>query len=262
MKQEDYLNVPSDEAGILQKRRGWDIQDVRFFSESEVKKLLYAQEELSFLLGRNYPASSVIKLIGDRYQLTQRQRIALVRSTCSPQSLVLRQAKCLPISSIAEGAVYIDGFNLIITLEVALSKGIILKGQDGCIRDLAGLRGNYRLIPETDEAIKVLGEILETLKAKEVHFYLDAPLSNSGRLKVKLLENSKDWSSKVKAEVVNNPDQLLSQKERIVTSDAIVLDACKSYFNLGAYCIQHSIKDVCIIDLSGESGRLKDNLSF
>lgn len=54
----------------------------------------------------------------------------------------------------------IDGFNTVITLEVALSASLLLKCMDGTIRDLAGLRGTYCLIDKTDTAILLIGNIL------------------------------------------------------------------------------------------------------
>jgi len=186
--------------------RGSDPRDARFFSKKEVGRLLYAQEELRFLMDREYPVSPVIKLIGDRYQLSARQRFALQRTTCKSESCKLRRAKSLPFNSSKEGPIHIDGFNLLITLEVALSGGIILLGQDGIIRDLAGLRGTYRMIDKTDKALEVLGKVFKELEAGEIYFYLDAPVSNSGKLKLKLLEYGKLWELQVKVSLVNNPD--------------------------------------------------------
>ena len=57
---------------------------------------------------------------------------------------------------------------------------------DGTIRDLAGLRGTYKLIDKTDRAINLIGEYLQKLKIKKVVFYLDSPVSNSGRLKIRI----------------------------------------------------------------------------
>ena len=235
---------------LKEAMRGVDSQDMRFFSLKEVSRLRYAQEELSFLMDRNYPMAPIIKLIGDRYQLSLRQRLALQRTTSKTRSCELRQAKRLPESSIKQGPIYIDGFNLMITLETALSGGVILLGQDGTMRDLAGLRGNYRLIDKTDKALALLGKALRELEAKEVRFYLDAPISNSGNLKVKLLEYNLKWEIPISVEIVDNPDPILSQMGRIVTTDAIILDACRSYFNLAAYCIQTHIPDANIVDLS------------
>ena len=53
---------------------------------------------------------------------------------------------------------------------------------DGNIRDLAGLRGTYKLIDKTDRAIDLIGQELEKLKVSKAVFYLDKPVSNSGRL--------------------------------------------------------------------------------
>ena len=64
---------------------------------------------------------------------------------------------------------------------------------DGSIRDLAGLRGTYRLIDKTYIALDILGEILKKLKIKGVNFYIDAPVSNFGKLKTAIYETSEKW---------------------------------------------------------------------
>lgn len=45
-----------------------------------------------------------------------------------------------------DSEVYIDCFNTVISLEIAFSDSTLLLCMDGTIRDLAGLRGTYRLI--------------------------------------------------------------------------------------------------------------------
>lgn len=227
--------------------RGTDPQDEKFFCKTALDKLCHAQEEIRFLLDRGYPIKPVVKLIGDHYQFSTRQRLALTRGTCATQNEERRKIKCLPLSQMKGKTIFVDGFNVIITLEVALSGGIILKGQDSIMRDLAGLRGTYRLIDKTELALALLGEILDELEVKEVYFYLDAPVSNSGRLKMKILEQSEKWKTQVQVEVVNNPDTLLSNMEHVVTGDAIILDRCKSYFNLVPYVIEKYIPEAWII---------------
>lgn len=83
-----------------------------------------------------------------------------------------------------------------------------------------------------------------------VKFYLDSPVSNSGRLKSKILECSKLWNIPVEVELINNVDAMLSSQERIVTGDSIILDKCKSWFNLSRKIIEDYIRDAWIIDLS------------
>lgn len=49
---------------------------------------------------------------------------------------------------------------MIISIEVALSGGTLVIGSDGNIRDLAGLRGTYKIIDKTEEALNLIGKIL------------------------------------------------------------------------------------------------------
>jgi hypothetical protein len=56
-----------------------------------------------------------------------------------------------------------------------------------------------------------------------VKFYLDSPVSNSGRLKTKILECSEQWGMPVEVDLIPNVDAVLAGKERIVTGDSIIL---------------------------------------
>ena len=51
---------------------------------------------------------------------------------------------------------------------------------DSTIRDLAGLRGSYRIVDKTVRAVELLLARLEALEVKEALFYLDQQVSNSG----------------------------------------------------------------------------------
>lgn len=68
---------------------------------------------------------------------------------------------------------YIDGFNTVITLEIALCQSLLLRCMDGTIRDLAGLRGTYRLIEETPQAVQIIADALSHLKVKKAKKYGD-----------------------------------------------------------------------------------------
>lgn len=144
----------------------------------------------------------------------------------------------------------IDGFNTIITLEVALSNSIIIKSLDGTIRDLAGLRGSYSIIDKTEIALNLIKAFLEENKIEKAIFYLDKPVSNSGRLKMNILDIFKDSKVEIEVETINNVDSVLEAKENVVSSDAIILDNCISWINLNRYIIKENILDVNCIDFS------------
>jgi len=218
------------------KIRGFVDDDDKVFGPAAIPKLRTAQEELHFLLSRGYPMKSVATYVGNHHQMTVRQVLAVTRATASMENLALRKMKQL--EEVQGQTIHIDGFNLIITLEVALSDGMLFVGQDGCIRDLAELRGTYRLIPQTDKAIALIRDALSFLGANGAVFYLDQPVSNSGRLKAKIYEI--DWPLPVTIDIVRSPDAVLKQLPCVVTSDSIILDTCESWFNLTSYILEHS----------------------
>lgn len=246
------MNENIENQELRNAKRGVDPKDHRWFSQNEILKLSSAREEVFWLLNRNYNMDSIINLVGGHYQFSIRQRQALRRSTSSANDIKKRITKLLPINHMENGPIYIDGFNLIITLEVALSKGILIIGNDYTVRDIAGIQGSYRLIDKTATAINLLFKAFEKYKVPEVHFFLDAPVSNSGRLKERILNHceSLKCSTTVATNLVPNADNVLCNLGRIVTSDSIILDNCKSWFNLSRKIIEDYIPDAILIDLS------------
>ncbi|MBQ9012875.1 MAG: DUF434 domain-containing protein [Bacilli bacterium] len=232
--------------------RGKEYKDERFFSSEEIKRLKYAQEEVVWLLNRNYPISNIIDFVGGRHQFSSRQRMALRRASCSNMDLEIRRGKEVSVYDLEGKTINIDTFNFIISLEVALSKGVLINCMDGSIRDLAGLRGTYKLIDKTYMALDILGDVFKKLKIKGVNFYIDAPVSNSGRLKTAIYEISEKWDVDVNVEVVSNPDVILEKSNYVVSSDSIILDKCDGWINLVRYIVKEYIKEVWIIDLREE----------
>lgn len=228
--------------------RGFDPEDIKNFSLENMKKLKIAQEEVQWLLDRGYKIKPIIEMVGNHHLLTARTRTALQRTTSTTAGYERRESTMLPLESAKEGCMFIDGFNLIITLEVALSGSVILLGKDGVLRDLAGLRGTYKLIDKTDVALELIGKTLKELSVPMVKFYLDSPVSNSGRLKSRIMEQSQSWGLTVDVELITNVDVVLSNMERIVTGDSVILDECASWFNLSRKIVEDNIQDAWIVD--------------
>lgn len=224
-------------------KRGFDENDKRWFSEKELVRLKKAHEEIKWLLDRDYKLDTLITFVGDKYQFSLRQRNALKRCTCSTAQENLRKFKEININEISDKVINIDGFNLIITLEVALSKGTLIIGNDNNIRDLAGLRGTYKLIDKTDLALDLLYKFLKSKKVKQINFFLDSPVSNSGNLKVKILYYSDKYNIFTKVSLVNNADVILEKLEFVVTSDSTILNKCINYFNLTKAIINEYIEN-------------------
>lgn len=227
-------------------RRGYVPTDEKEFKNKNSNKLYEAAEDLLYLLNRGYKIKGASTFIGNHYLLSERQRLALVRGISRYDDIIKRKAKeNTNLSNIEE--VHIDGFNTIITLEVALSNSLIIRSMDENIRDLAGLRGTYSVIDKTEVAIKLIGEFLLEHEIKKAIFYLDKPVSNSGRLKMKILEVLEGLELQIEVWNIDNVDSVLKSKENVVSSDAIILDNCISWINLNMYIIQEKIaNDNCI----------------
>jgi uncharacterized tellurite resistance protein B-like protein len=215
--------------------RGPHPEDPRLFREKALPVLRAAYAEVSWLLGRGYRIESALRVVGEHHQLHARQRLALQRTACSEELCAARRAKALRPQQAGEGPWSIDGFNLIITLEVGLSKGLLLRGGDRSLRDLAGLRGSYHLVEETDTAIELLGTAIRILRPPAIRIWLDSPVANSGRLRARIGERAASWPAPVEIELAQDPDRCLVGKERVISSDSAVLDACASWLNLAAW---------------------------
>ncbi|MBD3308709.1 DUF434 domain-containing protein [candidate division KSB3 bacterium] len=235
------------------RHRGAHPADRQLFSASQTAVLRTATAELSWLLSRGYAITSSLKLVGDHHGLNKRQRVALSRAACSDQSRAARQATCLPVQQIADQKLVIDGFNLLITLEAALSGGVILLCRDGCVRDIASVHGSYRTVLETPDALELIGKGLAAISPKSVLWLFDKPVSNSGRLAQLVRTTAQEHAWPWQAEVTLNPDTVIAASAQIaVSSDSSVLDQVLRWVNLSAYLIEHYISEAWVIDLRGE----------
>lgn len=84
--------------------------------------------------------------------------------------------------------VHIDGFNTIITLEVALSGSPV--------------------------------------------FYLDSPVSNSGRLSSLIWQCADKYNISIETQIIPDVDRSLEQLEGVISGDAIILNRCISWLNI------------------------------
>jgi hypothetical protein len=233
------------------RHRGAHPEDARLFAPERIEALRTAVSELSWLLGRGYQMKSSLKLVGDRHNLRERQRLAVARAACSDDSRAARLAREVNASEIEGADLIVDGFNLVITLEAALGGGVLVHCRDGCVRDLSSVHGSYRAVEETERAVTLAGEVLSTLRPASVLWLFDSPVSNSGRLaeRVRTLADAHGWPWQVRAEF--NPDRDIVNSERLaVTSDSNVLDGVAQWLNLSRLVIERRVSNHWLIDLN------------
>ena len=230
------------------RNRGKESNDDKLFGKKWQPIFIEAIHDVSFLLTRGYGEKSSVQLVGNRYRMNTRQQKALLRMSAPKNSIFNRKQKALSKEVIKNQNILIDGFNLLILLENALSQAYIFKSQDDAYRDISGVHGSYKRVVQTEKAIILVGEILRSLEVKSVHWYFDTPISNSGRLKTMLLEIAEKQKFDWQVTLVNNPDIVLAKSEAIIiSSDAWILDECKQWFNLAALIIEEYLKPENVI---------------
>jgi hypothetical protein len=234
------------------RHRGRHPEDALLFGRADsLDTLRLAAGDLAWLLARRYAPQAALTLVGNRYQLQQRQRQALARAVAAPAVARARRQRCVSPAALHGARMQIDAFNQIITIEAALAGGLLLRGHDGALRDLASVHGTYRAVRETSTALEAIGAWLAPYAVAEVEFLIDAVVSNAARLasRIRALAAAQQWPWS--ARLVPSPDPLLQRSTAIVaTSDSSILDKAVQWFDLAAAVIQHHVPDAWYVDLA------------
>lgn len=218
-------------------------------------RLRRATAELSWLLERGYSDTAALKLVGDRHALRARQRDAIKRCAVAASAVDLRRRGRSSPDGLPGRSIDIDGYNVLLTIEAALSHAVILHARDGVFRDMAAMSSHYRRVQQTRPALTRIGQWLDAHGCHDARWYLDRPVSNSGRLAgwIETVAASHDWAWTV--EVVPDPDRILVDSDRLVaTADGGILDAGRRWINLARHVVEHAVPDAWIVDLSTAAG--------
>ena len=222
----------------MNAKRGYVPEDERNFSPEAIHTMQTASRHVRYLINEGYDLKQASTFVGNHFRLSERQRLAIVRSLATDEQLAGRKVRQVLISELDGKEVWIDGFNTIITLEVMLSNGILFECMDGTIRDLAALRGTYRLIPETTEAVLMMLETLRKARISKATILLDEPVSNSGRLKSLIAEIGEQFAFGLDIQILRDVDRSLYDRENVITTDSVIMDHCIGWVNLAAECMK------------------------
>ena len=233
------------------RHRGPHPGDTRLFAPDQVPALRSAVRDLSWLLTRGYAEKSALQVVGNRYRLMQRQRAAVMRSACGDDARAGRMARELSPEDAAGRSILLDGYNVLTTVEAALAGGVLLLARDGCLRDMASMHGHYRKVEETVSALRHIGFTLAELGVTHATWYLDAPVSNSGRLARTVLDTALDPGIRWSVELVPDPDPVLAASDEVIaTADSAVLDSDVRWFNLARQVVRSRTPTAWIVDMA------------
>ena len=234
------------------KNRGKEGKDDVFFgTEKAQKSMQEAVKDYSYLLTRGFAEKSSLTLVGNRYKLSARQQKAVRGMSESSERLTLRASKRVELNDLKDQTVIMDGFNLLILLESALSGAYVFKGLDGCYRDLSSVQGTYKRVNQTQEAVLLITKVLHSKDVKKVIWVFDKPVSNSGRLKQMLQEIARESNYPWEVLLKDRTDHFLGESDYVViSSDSWVLDQSKAWLNLAKVIIEEYVENPSIVNSS------------
>ncbi|WP_334097894.1 DUF434 domain-containing protein, partial [Methanobacterium formicicum] len=146
--------------------------------------LTEAKKDFQYLLERGFPRTGALEYVGNHYLLGDLERNYLIRTVFPRAKIESRRNKLILLSDIKGKDVLLDGYNVLITVEALIQgeKEVVVKCEDGVIRDVKAVFGKYKKNENTEPALNSIISLLKIFKPKSVLFFFDSPVSLSGEL--------------------------------------------------------------------------------
>lgn len=206
------------------------------------KALQDAAQDFRHLLNRGYPRKAALELVGNRYQSNAAERHLLHRGVFSDADSKWRQKKKISIREVQNKDLAIDGHNVLITVEAGLSGRPLILSDDGFVRDISGLSGNYKKSEKTEEALQLILNILKKVNPRQILFLFDAPISMSGKLAQEVRRLLKREKLPGDAQAIRVPEKILIGFPGVIaTSDTAIIDQSKKVIDLAGHILNQRI---------------------
>ena len=177
------------------------------------------------LLAKGYPQKSLLKLVGDRYQLSADQRTILYRGLAAPQAVRSRMRK--RTQRIRGRRILVDGYNVFYTVSNYLRGRAVFLSNDGYLRDAGEFHSRHPEPAEMDKAVDAVLRYLAAASLEAAYLYLDSPVARSGELAARIREMMLEFGIDGSASTVRSADTSLKEAGTgiIATSDSAIIDA-------------------------------------
>ncbi|MGZ3538165.1 MAG: DUF434 domain-containing protein [Thermodesulfobacteriota bacterium] len=215
------------------------------------KDLQKAARDFRFLLNRGYPRKAALELVGNRYGLTSDERHLLHRGVFSDSDSESRRKKKVFLGDVLNQDLVIDGHNVLITIEAGISGRPLILGDDGFIRDISGVSGNFKKTETTEKAIQFIIRAIKKMRPTQTLFLLDAPISKSGELAEAVRNYLKKEGISGDAMALRVPERILIGFPGVVaTSDTAIINRSKKVLDLAGHVLRKSIELESLIRLN------------
>ena len=133
-------------------------------SNEIIESLKNAAYDLKFLLNRGYRKKIALNLVTNKYLLDKNGRNYLVRKVFSDEKSRERTAKIVDINNINNKTIFIDGYNVLISVETIYKQEYdsLILCDDGILRDVKAVFGKYKTTSSTDTALNYIINFFST----------------------------------------------------------------------------------------------------
>ncbi|MHA1596138.1 MAG: DUF434 domain-containing protein [Candidatus Asgardarchaeia archaeon] len=202
----------------------------------DMEKLKLAAEDLIYLMSRGYNKSSALKFISDHYNFGKISRYILARGIYPYDYVREVSKKTLNVDSLKDEEVFIDGYNVLITVEAATLGLPLFIGNDGIVRDVRCVFGKYRISERTRNSLSIIVSFLKEREVSSAHFLYDSQVSKSGILSSMTGEVMRGFHLEGSSKAIKDVDRFLRRCEGVVcTSDSGIIKYLRKVFDLGGY---------------------------
>ena len=216
-----------------------------------------AAGDFRYFLDRGYPRKLCLDVVGNRYQLTSDQRHLLHRGVFSGTDSRERKKRKIPTSRLSGKNLAIDGYNVLITIEAGLSGRPLIRADDGFIRDISGLSGNFKKTEITEKALMLILHLLKMRVPRDTLILFDAPISKSGELAEEVRAQLIKLNLPGDARAVRVPEEILIGFPGIVaTSDTAIIDQSERVVDLAGHVLTTRVRPKSILRWGRKRGPL------
>ncbi len=190
--------------------------------------LVKASADYRHLLEKGYNPESARRFVCDHHLLSKEESWYLLRCILPSKLAEARRRKLAAKTAVKGKTVIVDGYNALITLE---SKKVF-ECDDGFLRDLSGVFGNYAISGKTPSILLKLVKRLKSLGVEHALFYFDKNVSKSGELASLARKTLSKAGMSGDAETRHDVDCELKKKGAsknivVMTTDSAIIDEVK-----------------------------------
>jgi hypothetical protein len=190
------------------------------------KRFSDAVRDYLTFLSKKYPQKTILKFVGDRYQLSGVERTMLYRGITTQDKAELRRGKLIEESKLKNEILHVDSFNQLLTIGSYLHGRVVFISNDGFLRDASEAHGKAIETLLAIRAVEIMIGYLAKTEISGVKLYFDSQITGYEIFCERLEKSLPDFVLQPEIIVSGNADkELINQQEGIIcSSDSVIIE--------------------------------------